>query len=315
MNKQKAELSERSERSEQDSLSSSQSAMKLWTEDAAEGVYKVSKHSEVEVEYRLNCTPGNYSKCKQLIQQLCQSPPKKTVDTILTFVGHVRVHCVSGKVVRIETKQTRLQATLDWGQLKFLVSVAAERPLSPRAPRYKALKAAAERHLKGTRTFTLEASHIEQWNLQPIAVQSGTTVEWLHEHCAKIEWRLASKRERVYVNEPYCDKVGGLFLPFAAVVATCDKMQEHNSDSGPALEAPIMVRHRSREHYEFVDEYGFKFYIDCTSAVEVYAKAKPHLTIEVESAQPRAGPDALWLPDDIVMALQEGCGVDNHNRN
>lgn len=280
-----------------------------WTEDAFSEVYKISRHADVEVEYRLNCNPETFAKCGNLMEQLCQSPPRKTVDTVLTFVGNVRVHCVQRQVQRIETKQIKLSSRLKWGGLEWNACVAAERPMDPKTQRYKVLAEAAEAHLKGPVTYAFPASDVEQWNLQPVAVQNGVDVEWLHKHCQHMQWRIASKRERVYVCEPYSDRTGGVFVPFAAVVCTRDK--DAKTDPTPSLEAPIMVRHRSRQRYHFVGRGGENVFVDMTSAVEVTDTAKPHLTVEVEAAHPRRGADALWLPDDVVMTIAEAMNVNS----
>jgi hypothetical protein len=280
-------------------------AMWRWTDDAVEHVHRISRHADAEVEYRFRCTPSTYPRCVREIAKLCGTPPKKTVDTILTFVGNVRVHCEGGRVGRIETKQVRLSAVLVWGGLEFGACVAAERRMDPFSTRAKALRAAAEQHLAGPRTHQIAAAQVAKWALQPIAVQSGANVEWLHRHCAAMRWRMASRRERVCVNEPYSDRATGIYLPFAAVVATLDRDAQNQPAAEPALEAPIMVRHRSRHRFEFVDDRGERFWVDCTSAVEVHAKAKPHLTVEIEAARPRGGQDALWLPDDVVTALAD----------
>jgi hypothetical protein len=279
-------------------------AMHEWTDAASEVVSKISRHANAEVEYRLSCAPAMYRRCLHAFEVLTHLPPRKQVDTILTFVGNVRVHVRNSAVTRIETKQTRLATDLEWGGHVFRCAVAAERPLDPASKRYKALEAAALDHLQGPRlhTVTDPETQVESFSLQPIARHAGVDTAWLNQHCGNFRWRMASKRDRTYVCEP--ETVAGVFLPFAAISMRAAP-GFNPAPAAPALEAPIMVRHRSRSSFFFESDLGHRFQIDCTSAVDVHPKARPQTSIEAEACRPRAGSSALWLPDDVVRTLSE----------
>jgi hypothetical protein len=291
--------------------------MNEWTADAAEAVAKIPPWLVAEVEYRITLKPAVYRTVLNFFEQLTGAPPKKTVDAVLSFVGNSRVHMQAKNVTCVEIKQTRLSDSVEWFGHTFRSVVSTEKALKPGSARCRALADAASQHMSGPKFQRLRPDTVVKWCLQPIACQAGVCPQWLHDNCAKIEWRVASKRDRAFVNQPVT--IGDVFLPFACVSAHQDPAAPQKVQATVSPEAPINVRHRTRHTFEWTNEHGFKFYIDCTSSSETHPGSKPQLTVEIEAATPRDGPNALWLPREVTDILSDAearcnprqeCGVD-----
>ena len=279
-------------------------------EDEAEiTIAKISKAAHVELEYRFICsTPAIYRQCIQFLKEFTRQEPRQQVDKQLFFVGNVRAQIIqnNNQIGRIETKLTYLKTEVYFPDqdLLFQVAISGERSIDPSSDHYRSIKKAIDYHLAGPTLHTIKPEFIEEFTVGPFA-SSMIDAKWFHRNCCNIQWRQVSKKQNAFVNNPFSDKESGIFLPFAVISLRCNKSFYTSIVTKPAPEAPIQVRHRSRQTFDYESDNGSQFTIDCTSAVETCAGARPQLSIEIEARQSRGGAEAFRLPLELLELLYD----------